>query len=107
MNNIESYDEDLYICVETLKEAMEDYKRCIEKEHELEATGYYSRIDPDDFNETDYELQIEKREIEDVIRTELKEKEYRDLDELPDEVKNGLEIIAVERVEEVLKHTLI
>jgi ATP-dependent Lon protease len=31
----------------------------------------------------------------------------RDLDELPDEVKNGLEIIAVKRVEEVLKHTLI
>lgn len=31
----------------------------------------------------------------------------RDLDELPDEVKNGLEIIAVERVEEVLKHSLI
>ncbi len=31
----------------------------------------------------------------------------RDLDELPIEVKNGLEIISVERVEEVLKHSLI
>ena len=31
----------------------------------------------------------------------------KDLDELPDEIKNGLEIIAVERVEEVLKYSLI
>jgi protein-tyrosine-phosphatase len=96
MNNIESYDEKLYSCVETLKEAMEDYKRCIEKEHELEATGYYSRIDPDDFNETDYELQIEKREIEDVIRTELEEKEdiiqtALKRDDIPDDYKKVLE----------------
>jgi len=31
----------------------------------------------------------------------------KDLDELPNEVREGLEIISVERVEEVLKHTLI
>jgi len=31
----------------------------------------------------------------------------KDLDELPNEIKNGLEIIAVERVEEVLKYSLI
>jgi ATP-dependent Lon protease len=31
----------------------------------------------------------------------------RDLDDIPEEVKNGLEIIAVERVEEVLKYSLV
>ena len=31
----------------------------------------------------------------------------RDLDEIPEEVKNGLEIIPVERVEEVIKYSLI
>ena len=31
----------------------------------------------------------------------------RDLDEIPEEVKGGLEIIAVERVEEVLKEALV
>jgi len=38
----------------------------------------------------------------------IPQKNYdRDLDEIPDEVKEGLEIIPVKRVEEVIKHSLI
>jgi len=43
-----------------------------------------------------------------IKRVLIPQKNYdRDLDEIPEEVKNGLEIIAVKRIEEVLEYSLI
>jgi len=55
-------DMDIYDILNGVEEWLSQYIYYNRKEKELEASGYYEKIDEDDFNEVDYEIQTGKVE---------------------------------------------